>query len=290
MTFSGEQMATGSMLNAISIDVEGFIEANLQSFTVPAKYIDHQKELYEIEHNTETVLQLLDSLKIRATFFVVGRIARELPKIVAQIAKHGHEIGCHNYEHKRIFDLDQAEFKIHLLAAKQLIEDVSQQKVHGFRAPDFSITTKSIWAIDVLKETGFIYDSSIYPVGMHDVYGIVNANPFPYKFPNGLVEFPLATTTIFNKRLPFGGGGYFRLYPLRLTKMFLNKLNQQGHPGMFYIHPYEVGDIRPQIKEMSAYRRFRHYYNCQKGFYRLKAFLPKFKFGTALEVIQNCKL
>ncbi len=170
--------------------------------------------------------------------------------------------------------------------AKKNLEDISGQPVYGFRAPDFSITKKSLWAIDILKELGFIYDSSIYPIGIHDVYGIKDAETFIYKFPNGLIEFPMSTIELFGKRIPFGGGGYFRLYPLMLTKAFISKLNKQGQPVMFYIHPYEAGPVIPKITPMSRFRSFRHYYHCKNGKDRLRKLLKIFKYDRALEVLK----
>jgi hypothetical protein len=138
-----------------------------------------------------------------------------------------------------------------------------------------------------LKELGFVYDSSIYPFGLHDVYGIKEADPSIHTLPNGLIEFPMSTITLLGRRIPFGGGGYFRLYPLLLTRLFLSKVNKQGHPAMFYIHPYEVGPVIPRISPMSYYRRFRHYYHCKKGHVRLRKLLKAFKFYPAVEVLRN---
>jgi polysaccharide deacetylase family protein (PEP-CTERM system associated) len=287
-------------MNAFSVDVEGFVESNIQSFHIPDKYIDQSAENQEIERNTDVLLQVFDEANIKATFFFLGRITRDIPGLVRNVAQAGHEIGCHNYLHLRIYDTPQSEFKENLTAAKSDLEDISGQPVYGFRAPDFSITEKSIWALDILKELGFVYDSSIYPFGLHDVYGIKDADPSIHTLPNGLIEFPLSTTKLLGKRIPFGGGGYFRLYPLVLTDLFLSKLNGQGFPAMFYIHPYEVGPAIPRIAELSAYRKFRHYYNCKNGtrkfrhYYnckngtnRLKHLLKAFRFGPAVEVLKN---
>ncbi len=275
------------VINAFSIDVEGFVESNVQSFHIPDKYINHSRENIEIEQNTEVLLQILDEANTKATFFLIGRLARDIPSLVRKIADAGHEIGCHNYLHLRIFDIEKNEFKEKLTAAKKNLEDVSGQPVYGFRAPDFSITEASIWAVDILKEIGFLYDSSIYPFGLHDVYGIKDADAFIHKFPNGLIEFPLSTTELLGRRIPFGGGGYFRLYPLGLTNFFLSKLNNNGHPAMFYIHPYEAGPVVPKISELSAYRKFRHYYHCKKGQVRLKKILKRFRFSPAIKVLEK---
>ena len=280
-------MKDNRIINAISIDVEGFVESNRESFHVDAKYIDSARENNEIRKNTEVCLELLEEAGVKATFFIVGRIAYDIPEVVTQISDAGHEIGCHNYEHIRLFSTNKKEFTEKISIAKAKLEDVSGQRVFGYRAPEFSITSETIWAVDALKETGFIYDSSVYPVGMHDVYGIADSEPVIHRFDNGLIEFPMATTTMFGKRIPFGGGGYFRLYPLCLTGRFLSKINRQGHACMFYMHPYEIGPEIPKITELSAYRKFRHYYNCKGGGKRLKRFLKGHTFGPTIEVLRS---
>ena len=247
-------------MNCLSIDVEGFIEASLQSFPVNNKYIDKGKETYEIEKNVSSLLELLGDLNIKATCFFLGRIAVDIPNIVIKVAESGHEIACHGYEHIRVFTMGKNQFRDGLCSAKDYLEQISGKKVYGFRAPDFSITKSSVWALDIIREAGFLYDSSIYPFGLHDVYGIESANPFIHKLPNGLIEFPLPTIKLFGKRLPFGGGGYFRIFPLLLTKFCVSRVNRLGHPCMFYIHPFEAGPVMPVIQELSWYRKLRHYY------------------------------
>lgn len=282
-----ENSSQNHIMNAFTVDVEGFIESNLQSFHIPNSYINQSEENREIELNTNAVLEILDELGIKATFFFIGRLARDIPGLVKKVAQAGHEIACHNYLHLRIFGIEKDEFKDKLLGAKKDLEDVSGQPVYGFRAPDFSITESSFWALDVLKEAGFVYDSSVYPFGLHDVYGIKDADTFIHELPNGLIEFPMSTVELFGKRVPFGGGGYFRLYPLWLTNILFSKLNKQGRAAMFYIHPYEVGPIIPKISQLSAYRRFRHYYNCRNGTKRLKRILHAFKFGPVIEILKD---
>ncbi len=278
------------MENCISIDVEGFVESNIESFGIPEQQLDRTKEDYEIEKNVDSYLALLAELKIRGTFFIVGRIARDLPQMVRRVADRGHEIGCHNYEHRRIFGLTPKQFKEGLLWAKQCLEDVSGTRVSGFRAPDFSITRDSLWALDILLESGFLYDSSIYPIRMHDVYGMGDASPGIHKLTNGLVEWPLATVRLLSTRFPFGGGGYLRFYPLSVTKHCIKSTNNSGSPCMLYIHPYEVGPIIPQVKGLSAYRRFRHYHNCTGGGLRLKMILKDFTFAPAVEILAQMGL
>jgi polysaccharide deacetylase family protein (PEP-CTERM system associated) len=278
------------IVNALSVDVEGFVESNMQSFHIPDKYIDQSAEDQEIERNTDVLLQVFDEANVKATFFFLGRITRDIPNVVRNVAQAGHEIGCHNYLHIRIFGIERNVFREKLAAAKKDLEDVSGQQVSGFRAPDFSITQESMWALDTLKELGFVYDSSIYPFGLHDVYGAKDAQPTAHKLPNGLIEFPMSTVKVLGKCIPFGGGGYFRLYPLWLTNSFLSKVNSQGQPAMFYIHPYEAGPAIPKIQELSPYRKFRHYYHCANGEVRLRKLLRKFKFGPVIEVLSNMGL
>ena len=286
MKMTIDKKPQASIVNAFSIDVEGFVESNIQSFHIPDRYIKQSEENHEIERNTDILLEILEETKTKATFFFVGRLARDIPGLVRKVARNGHEIACHNYLHIRVFDIERNKFKDELNIAKKNLEDISGQPVYGFRAPDFSITNKSIWALDTLKELGFVYDSSIYPFGLHDVYGIKDANPYIHALHNGLIEFPLSTITLFGKRIPFGGGGYFRLYPLSLTKIFISKLNKEGHPAMFYIHPYEAGPAIPRISPMSHYRRFRHYYHCKNGQARLRKLLKTSKFGRVIEVLR----
>jgi len=276
----------GYVTNCISIDVEGFVESNVESFDIAPKYLDRARENYEIETNMNVMLQLLADLDIRATFFFLGRIARDIPQIVSLTAQMGHEIGCHSFEHLRIFRLKKNDFKEKLASAKESLENASGGRVYGFRAPDFSITQSAVWALDVLNEIGFLYDSSIYPIRVHDVYGMHRVKPVIHKLRNGLIEWPLSTFDLLGLRLPFGGGGYFRLYPLFLTKHLISYMNRSGAPCMFYIHPYEIGPIAPRIREISPYRRFRHYYNCASGSWRLKRILRAFSFGPAIQILQ----
>ena len=224
---------------------------------------------------------------MRATFFIVGRIARDLPHVVEAIASAGHEIACHNQEHLRVYGQTPEAFRAGMEQAQRDLEAIAGQPVRGFRAPDFSITQQSLWALGVLRELGFVYDSSVVPTAIHDVYGMGEADPRIHRLPDGLVEFPLATFGMGRRRLPFGGGGYFRFYPLALTRALIERVNRAGHPFMFFIHPYEVGPEIPVIDELPAVRRFRHYYNCGNGRARLARLLERFEFAPAIDVLRQ---
>lgn len=276
----------GDGVNAFTIDVEGFVESNLESFPIPAGFQSRGERDDEIRENMSVVLDLLARTGTRATFFFLGRIAVDDPATVRAAADAGHEIACHGLEHRRIFNLRPAEFASQVAEARRRLEDVSGTPVLGFRAPDFSITAASLWALDVLKEAGFHYDSSIYPIGVHDVYGMRDASPDIHRLRNGLVEFPLATFQVPGRRFPFCGGGYFRLCPVDLTLALLRTANARGRPCMFYIHPYEIGPRIPRVPGLSPLRRFRHYYNTGGGAGRVERVLRAARFGPSIDVLR----
>jgi polysaccharide deacetylase family protein (PEP-CTERM system associated) len=206
------------------------------------------------------------------------------------VAGLGHEVASHGDVHRRLFGSDRLEFARNIKASKARLEDLAGREVAGFRAPEFSVTPKTLWALDVLREAGFVYDSSVYPIRFHDVYGMPDAPTSPYLLSNGLVEFPLATARMFGARVPVGGGGYFRLYPVSMTRALLRRINDRGDPAMFYLHPYEIGSTVPRVDGLSPYRRFRHYYNIDRGRHRLARLLESFAFAPAIEVLSDLPL
>ena len=280
----------GELTNALSVDVEGFVESNRQSFRIPAFSVDRRKEQREIEINVAALLELLDDVRIRATFFFLGTVADRTPQLVREVAQLGHEVASHSYEHLRLTGLRPQEFAEGLRASKEKLEDLAGTRVYGFRAPDFSITRSSLWALEVLRDLGFAYDSSIYPIGVHDVYGIAGAEPYIHTLPGGLIEFPLSTVEVLGRRIPFGGGGYFRLYPVPVTRLLVSRVNRKGEPCMFYIHPYEAGPVIPRIAGLGAYRRFRHYFNARRGPRRFRQVVSGFRFAPAIDVLRERKL
>jgi polysaccharide deacetylase family protein (PEP-CTERM system associated) len=274
-------------LNAFTVDVEAFAEANAESFQIDRRLVDSVLQNREVEHNMECLLDILQQFSVVATFFFLGRVAKDLPHIVRRVVDAGHEVACHGYQHLRLTGVDIKRFRECMYSTKQLLEDISGQAVLGFRAPDFSITSDSMWALDALLELGFLYDSSIYPIDFHDVYGIRNQSPKIHRLPNGLIEFPLSSTSIAHHRFPFGGGGYFRLYPFRLTSLLIKRTNRSGHPAIVYLHPYEIGPVIPFVHGLSRYRRFRHYHNCSRGAARMAKLLATFRFGRVMDVLRE---
>lgn len=277
-------------LNALTVDVEDYFHVSAFSASIDQnRWDDHE---LRVEANTSRLLDLFDSQGIKATFFVLGWVAERRPEIVEQISSRGHEVACHGYSHQLVYNQTPEVFREETIRSKQILEDIIAAPVRGYRAASYSITEKSLWALDVLAEAGFDYDSSIFPVH-HDRYGIPDApeNPHRLTTPKGasLVEFPLSTAHLLKYRLPIAGGGYFRLYPYWLTRMGLSQVNRRGLPFIFYLHPWEVDPDQPRI-EAGWLSRFRHYNNLDKCEPRLRRLIQDFSFGTVADVLSQQEL
>jgi polysaccharide deacetylase family protein (PEP-CTERM system associated) len=273
--------------HALTIDVEGLAEAMADSVTVDRELLDPATNDAEIGQNLDAALSLLSETNCRATFFFLGRIAESEPGLVRRVAEAGHEIGCHSLYHRRITMQSREEFGDQIRKARRRLQDVSGQSVDGFRAPDFSIVASNKWALDELREAGFGYDSSVVPTRLHDVYGMGDVPHEIFRWPNGLIEFPLPVAQFLGLSVPMGGGGYFRLYPVVLTSFFYRRRRRQGRPQAFYIHPYEIGPAAPRVAGLSAARRFRHYLRLGKGYQRLRRLLGAADFGAMADVLHQ---
>jgi polysaccharide deacetylase family protein (PEP-CTERM system associated) len=276
-----------NMANLISFDIEGFIEATHDIMEVPQKYLSKAEESKEIEVNTMSILEMLNFFEQKATFFVLGRIARDMPGLVRSIANAGHEIGCHSFNHRRLYNFNRSEVKDFLMDAKNYLEDAIGNPVYGFRAPDFSITNSNLWVFEILREIGFLYDSSVYPTTLHDVYGMVGLPKVPFRFPNGLIEIPLSVISLFNQNIPFGGGGYLRIYPQIVTRLFFYISNIKGFPGVIYLHPFEIGPYVIRVSEKSLFRKFRTYYGINTIRKKLSMLFSHYKFMTFKDYIDK---
>lgn len=266
------------MRNFLSIDVEEHFQVSaFEDVICSTDWGAHESRVVS---NTKILLDLLDKHNTKATFFIVGWVGERYPELVLEIRDRGHEIGCHSYMHKKVYDLTPDQFRQDTYKAKMILEKVLGDRVVGYRAPSYSITSKSLWALDILAELGFEYDSSIFPV-YHDNYGIPDAPRFKYHHnKQDLVEYPISTVKIFNYNIPVAGGGYFRLFPYWLTKKFLNRINtREKQPFMFYLHPWEVDPGQPRVKNSKYLSKFRHYNNLDKTLGRLSRLLVDFKFG-----------
>ena len=289
--------------NYLTIDVEDYFQVSAFEKTVGG-HINWGKYSSRVVDNTKRVLELLNEKETKATFFVLGWVAEKYPQLVKEISNDHHEIGCHSYYHRLVYELTPDEFREDTRRTKELLEDIIGKQVLGYRAPSYSITQKSLWALSILKNLGFEYDSSIFPI-IHDRYGIPDAPRFPFKWDltdtqprcgkptflseggtatrlsasSTLVEFPISTTRLWGRNIPSSGGGYFRLFPYWLTKYLLKKINTNEYkPFVFYLHPWEIDSEQPRFNNASALSKFRHYNNLTKTKERLVTLLKDFKF------------
>jgi len=278
------------MKNALTFDVEEYFHA--EAFARVLRPEEWPTLESRVTRSTERLLDILDRERVRATFFVLGWVAERHPGLVREIASLGHEIACHGYGHRMIQHLSRPEFERDVTRAKRALEDAVGRPVLGYRAPTFSIMRATLWSLDVLIEAGFRYDSSIFPV-VHDRYGIPDAPRFPHrlKAPSGgeITEFPMSTVTLLGRRLPVAGGGYFRLFPYRMTRRAIDRINGERQPAMVYLHPWEIDPDQPRLP-VDPVTRFRHLVNVGKTEPRLRRLLAEVSFAPAAEVLAETGL
>jgi polysaccharide deacetylase family protein (PEP-CTERM system associated) len=280
--------APDRLMNAFTVDVEDYFHVAALSSAVTRDSWD-QREL-RVDGNVERLLGILDEHRVRGTFFVLGWLAERHPELVRRIAAAGHEVACHGYSHQLVYTQSPREFREETLRAKGFLEDTLGHPVLGYRAASFSVTRDSLWALDVLIDAGFHYDSSIFPIH-HDLYGLPGANPEPHRAsaPSGrmIAEFPMSAATFLGVQVPVSGGGYFRILPYWLTRAGLRQINQRrGRPFAFYMHPWEIDPGQPRIR-VGAFSRFRHYTNLERCEARLHRVLGDFAFTSMHEALQE---
>jgi polysaccharide deacetylase family protein (PEP-CTERM system associated) len=266
---------------AFTVDVEDYFQVDAFSDVIPVSAWDSFES--RVVANTSRLLDLLDEHQVRGTFFVLGWIAQRHAALVQAIAARGHEVASHGMSHQQVFTQSPAVFRQETRDSKRLLEDLIQVPVLGYRAATYSITRQSLWALDILQEEGFLYDSSIFPV-RHDRYGIPDARTVPHRLetPGGktIVEYPLTAVPILGVNLPVAGGGYFRLFPYGVTRWGLRRVRAEGRSLVFYLHPWEVDPGQPRVAGARRRSRFRHYLNLDRTLPRLHRLLQDFQFGT----------
>ncbi len=273
------------MKNALTVDLEDYFHVSAYAGKVRLEEWDSYPS--RVAENTDRLLALLAERNCLATFFVLGWVAEKKPEIVARVAAAGHEIACHSLLHRRIFDLTPQEFREDTHRAKAVIEDATGKQVVGYRAPSFSVTKRSSWALEILAEEGFQYDSSIFPVE-HPSYGIPDAPRTPYWINTAsgrILEFPLPTLAMGSKRSPIGGGAYLRLLPYRYTLWSIRHLNQHENlPVCVYIHPWELDSTQPRMGgSLSA--RARHYFGLRGAESKLRKLVRDVEFCPLASLI-----
>jgi polysaccharide deacetylase family protein (PEP-CTERM system associated) len=272
--------AAASIVNLMTVDVEDYFHVN--AFAGRVARDSWPTFPSRVEANTARILGLFAEHGVRGTFFVLGWVAERYPQLVRRIADAGHEIGSHSHWHRLVYSLTPEEFREDLRRARGAIGDATGITVRGFRAPSFSITERSLWALDVLADEGYDYDASIFPV-RHDVYGIPGAPRHPHLIECGsrtLFELPGSAGRLGGDlRLPIGGG-YFRFFPYAATRRAIASFNDdEGHPAMFYLHPWEVDPAQPRLR--ASFRSgLRHYSNLARTEPRLRRLLTDFRWGA----------
>ncbi len=268
-----------ALSNILTIDVEEYFHPSEVQASVEQSQWDALPS--RIERETENVLMLLEENGVKATFFILGWVARRRPNLVRAIAKAGHEIGCHSYLHQLVYNLSPAGFREDTRRAVAVIEDACGVTARVYRAPSYSITRKSMWALEILVECGFTHDSSIYPIA-HDRYGIegFERHAHTIETPSGpIVEVPIATVRLANGHVaPVGGGGYLRLLPYRYTAAGIRRVNRvEQKPACIYFHPWELDSEQPRLA--SGFIAPLRTYTGMKGMHRkLERLLSDFRF------------
>lgn len=276
------------MLNALSVDLEEYFQVS--GFERYVSCSDWAFLPTRLARNTERVLELLNKMNTRATFFIVGWLAEHHAAVVRQVAQAGHEIACHSYWHRLVYEMTPDEFMEDTLWAKAAIEAATGERVNGYRAPSYSVTPQSRWALDILFELGFQFDSSIFPIS-HDRYGWPGSSrfvePIRRRGDATLWEFPPSTYPLLNRAVPVSGGGYLRILPYQYTKWALEHINQaEGRSACVYFHPWEIDPEQPRLPT-SAGSWLRHSFGISGMEEKLRKLLNDFEFAPMGEVLSS---
>lgn len=275
-----------SRMNAITVDVEDWYHGN--DFGIDFSLWDGYQD--RVTCNTERLLEILAGYQVKATFFILGYVAERSPWLVDRIFRAGHEIGTHGYRHRLVYLQSPPEYREDLLRSKGIIEDITGQVVRAYRAPSWSITRQSLWALDILEEEGFLYDSSIFPIRT-PVFGLRGAPRFPYRPWFGrryaITEFPPSVLEVGGLvRIPFSGGFFMRALPGSFIRLAIKTINAMGFPAMIYVHPWEL-DLQQPVFRAPLARRFIHYHRLDSTEKKLHMLLREFCFAPAGEVLAS---
>ncbi len=262
--------------NAMTVDVEDWFQVSAFE-----KHLDRsqwESLPCRVEANVDRILALFERHGVKATFFTLGWIARRYPEMVRRIVDQGHELASHGWSHVRVTQQDPDSFRQDVTRTRALLEDLGGAPVKGYRAASYSIGRDNLWAWDVLAEAGYRYSSSVVPV-RHDLYGMPEAPRFAFQAVEGrLLEVPVTTLEVAGRKVNFGGGGWFRLFPYRLTRWAFHRVNgREGRPCIFYFHPWEIDPAQPRVRGVGPKTRFRHYLNLARTEGRLERLLQDFR-------------
>jgi polysaccharide deacetylase family protein (PEP-CTERM system associated) len=286
VTASAAHGGGAPIVNAMSVDVEDYFQVSAFERVVPrAGWGTFESR---VVLNTQRVLDLLDRAGVRSTFFVLGWVANQFPALVREIAAAGHEVASHGYHHQLLYTLTPQQFREDVRSAKSVLEQLTGTPVLGFRAPSYSIVESSLWALDILIEEGYVYDSSIFPI-QHDRYGMPGAERHAHVLHRAggtILEMPPSTVRLGRVNLPIAGGGYFRMLPYGWTRWGIARVNRvERKPVVFYFHPWEIDPDQPRVAAGPT-SRLRHYTGLRGTRARLRRLLRDFRFGPICDVLQ----
>jgi polysaccharide deacetylase family protein (PEP-CTERM system associated) len=273
------------MQNILSFDIEEHFQVSGLASAISRN--DWDRHLSRVEKNTDTILALLERHQVKATFFILGWIAERHQSMLKRISSAGHEIASHGYDHKLVYEMTLDEFAADVKKSLDIIEGVIGIKVKGFRAPSFSLSAEDFDKFKILAEMGIVYDSSLFPM-KHFRYGDATSIPLaPFDIVDKgkaiIKEYPMTVVDFWGRRIPAGGGGYFRLYPDFLINRNFRKVNAENRPVIVYLHPWEFDPEQPRVKGAGFGNTFRHYYNLKNTAGKLDNLLNSFKFGPFID-------
>ena len=273
--------------NGLSVDVEEWFQVG--AFENAIDRADWDSLASRVEDNVARILDLFAAADVKATFFTLGWIAQRHPALIRRIEAAGHEIASHGYDHARVFTFDRAGFAQDIARARAILEDCTGHPIAGYRAPSFSIDPRTPWAFDVLAEHGYLYSSSVAPIA-HDHYGWPDAPRFAFRpvAESPLVEIPVTTVQLGKRRLPAGGGGFFRVLPYRFLHWAIDRVNRREHrPAIFYFHPWEIDPGQPRVAHAPLRSRLRHYTGLEAMADKLSRLAREFRWDRMDRIVDS---
>ena len=279
-------MSRSQITNAFSVDVEDWFQVSDFEEQIPLEKWDQYES--RVVENTRRLLRLLEQFKVKGTFFILTWNAERFPALVEEIAADGHEVATHGYSHRLVYEQGRDLYREDLDKSQEILHRILGRPVQGYRAPSFSVTSRSMWALEVMLEAGIQYDSSVFPV-KDSLYGVPGALRFPFVIHEDqqkrLVEFPMTTTTLWGRTLPLGGGAYLRLLPYQYMRWGMQRVNREGQPAVVYLHPSEIDPGQPRLKIKGKRGFSTHYFKLDAMEDKLSQLLSDFRFAPMSSVL-----
>jgi len=277
-------MKLDNRLNAMTVDVEDYFQVS--AFESIVEQSDWDSLKLRVGDNTHRILDMFAQHNVKSTFFTLGWVAKRCPDVIKRIVDEGHELASHGLAHQRATTMSKQALFDDIKQSKDILEDISGTEIKGYRAPSFSINDSNVWAYDILKELGFTYSSSTYPIN-HDLYGVPDWPRFKYVRDNGLIEIPIPTIRKKDTNVGIGGGGYFRLYPYWLSrKRIVNYMKTESAPYSFYFHPWEIDAEQPRFDDAPWKSKARHYVNLSRMGGKIEKLLTDFNWVSMREAYE----